>query len=311
MRPSNLDKVSFSVVNGMNRSLGRSVQHINNRTREGNKSSNWSRKGGHPTHDQVYDILNTISDATSVTSKYFDGYNKELEDLTQDELDRLASELISKFPDEYKQYTEETIGSYQGSRKGFVDWDKFIGWENASNYEDRNRFITTFRDVTGHDYDSDYGEEFDDEDKAQRILDILDGHLGSRNGSRKGSRRGFVLSAPNIKEQYTSPGSQIQEPDQGYNDEQIDTLKFETAYSAVHSVEGTHGLIISDSTRLANVLKDKVTVSYGTRSKDEYDEDVDLVQLIGNIDVSGEEVERIASQNGLDYYMDPSLTNGL
>lgn len=277
MRPSNLDKISFSVVNGMNRSLGRSVQPINNRTREGNKSSNWSRKGGHPTHDQVYDILNTISDATSVTSKYFDGYNKELEDLTQDELDRLASELISKFPDEYKQYTEETIGSYQGSRKGFVDWDKFIGWENASNYEDRNRFITTFRDVTGHDYDSDYGEEFDDEDKAQRILDILDGHLGSRNGSRKGSRLGFVVSAPNIKQQYTSPGLQIQEPDQGYNDEQIDTLKFETAYSAVQSVEGTHGLIISDSTRLANVLKDKVTVSYGTRSKDEYDENVDVV----------------------------------
>lgn len=308
MRPSNLDKVSFSVVKGMNRSLGRSVQPINDTTREGSKSSNnWSRKGGHPTHDQVYDIINTIPDATSVTSKYFDGYNKELGDLTQDELDRLASELISKFPDEYKQYTEETIGSYQGSRKGFVDWDKFIGWENASNYEDRNKFMSTFKDVTGHDYDSDYGEEFDDEDKAQRILDILDGHLGSRNGSR----RGFVVPAPNIKQQYTSPGSQIQQPDQGYNDEQIDTLKFETAYSAFQSAEGTHGLIMSDSTKLADVLKDKVTVSYGARSKDEYDEDVEVVQITGNIDVSGEEVERIASQNGLDYYIDPALTNGL
>lgn len=68
---------------------------------------------------------------------------------------------------------------------------------------------------------------------------------------------------------------------------------------------------MSDSTKLADVLKDKVTVSYGTRSKDEYDEDVEVVQIIGNIDVSGEEVERIASQNGLDYYIDPSLTNGL
>lgn len=128
---------------------------------------------------------------------------------------------------------------------------------------------------------------------------------------RNGQRRGSVNSAPSIKQQYTSPSSQIQEPDQGYNEEQIDTLKFETAYSALQSVDGTYGLIISDITKLAGVLKDKVTVSYGSRSKDEYDEDVDLVQIIGNIDVSGEEAERIASQNGLNYYIDPSLTNGL
>lgn len=128
---------------------------------------------------------------------------------------------------------------------------------------------------------------------------------------RNGQRLGFVELAPSIKQQYTSPGSEIQEPDQGYNDEQIDTLKFETAYSALQSVEGTYGLTMSDITKLASVLKDKVTISYGSRSKDEYDEDVDLVQIIGNIDVSGEEVERIASQNGLDYYIDPSLTNGL
>lgn len=128
---------------------------------------------------------------------------------------------------------------------------------------------------------------------------------------RNGQRLGFVELAPSIKQQYTSPGSEIQEPDQGYNNEQIDTLKFETAYSALQSVEGTYGLTMSDTTKLANVLKDKVTVSYGSRSKDEYDEDIDLVQLIGNIDVSGEELERIASQNGLDYYIDPSLTNGL
>lgn len=142
------------------------------------------------------------------------------------------------------------------------------------------------------------------------IISSLSRGIGSTK-SRKGSRLGFVISAPNIKQQYTSPGSQIQEPDQGYNDEQIDTLKFETAYSAFQSVEGTHGLIMSDSTKLADVLKDKVTVSYGAKSKDEYDEDVEVVQIIGNIDVSGEEAERIASQNGLDYYMDPALTNGL
>lgn len=131
------------------------------------------------------------------------------------------------------------------------------------------------------------------------------------NEIRNGSRLGFKLQAPNIKQQYTSQGQEIQEPDQGYNDEQIDTLKFETAYSALQSVEGTHGLTMSDITKLASVLKDKVTVSYGSRSKDEYDEDVELVQIIGNIDVSGEELERIASQNGLKYYIDPALSNGL
>lgn len=142
------------------------------------------------------------------------------------------------------------------------------------------------------------------------ILSSLSRGIGSTK-SRKGSRLGFVVSAPNIKQQYTSPGLEIQEPDQGYNDEQIDTLKFETAYSALQSVEGTYGLTMSDSTKLAGVLKNKVTVSYGSRSKDEYDEDVDVVQIIGNIDVSGEEAERIASQNGLEYYIDPALTNGL
>lgn len=179
MRPENIGNISNSIISSMKRSLLHNQQE--------QSQSRTGRKGGSPTHDQVYDILNYISDATSVTSKYFDGYDKELEDLTQDELKRLASELISKFPDEYKEYSEETIGSYKGSRKGSVDWDKFIGWEDASNYQDRERFMSVFRDVTGHDYLSDYGEEFDDEEKAQRILDTLEGHLGSRNGSRKGA----------------------------------------------------------------------------------------------------------------------------
>ena len=126
-----------------------------------------------------------------------------------------------------------------------------------------------------------------------------------------GSRTGFGVSAPNIKHQYTSPGSRIQDPDQGYNDKAIDTLKFETAYSALEDIKGSYGLVISDITQLANAFKYKVTISYGSRERDEYDEDVEVVQIIGNIDISGEDAENIASQNGLDYYMDPSLTNGL
>lgn len=179
MRPSNLNEVASSIVKGMNRSLGSSVQPTEDVTREG------SRKGS-PTHDDVYDMLNHISDAYSVTSKYFDGYDKEFEDLTEEELTKLAQELKSTFPEEYQDYVDNTIGSYKGSRKGYVDWDKFIGWESASNPMDVDKFMSVFKQVTGHDYDSEYGEEFDNEEEAQRILDILGSHLGSRKGSRKG-----------------------------------------------------------------------------------------------------------------------------
>ena len=131
-------------------------------------------------------MLNHISDAYSVTSKYFDGYDKEFEDLTEEELTKLAQELKSTFPEEYQDYVDNTIGSYKGSRKGYVDWDKFIGFESASNPMDVDKFMSVFKQVTGHDYDSEYGEEFDNEEEAQRILDILGSHLGSRKGSRKG-----------------------------------------------------------------------------------------------------------------------------
>ena len=146
------------------------------------------------------------------------------------------------------------------------------------------------------------------------VINSMKRGIGSRtadSSDRKGSRTGFGVSAPNVKHQYTSPGSYIQEPDQGYNNETIDTLKFETAYSALENIKGNYGLVISDITKLADVFKDKVTISYGSRERDEYDEDVEVVQITGNIDISGEDAENIASQNGLDYYMDPSLTNGL
>lgn len=145
------------------------------------------------------------------------------------------------------------------------------------------------------------------------VINSMKRGLGSRTNSsdRKGSRTGFGVSAPNIKHHYTSPGSLIQEPDQGYNNEAIDQLKYETAYSAFESIKGGYGLVISDTSKLADAFKDKVTVSYGSREPDEEEDNVDLVQIIGDIDISGEEAERIASQNGLDYYMDPSLTNGL
>ena len=83
MRPENIGNISKSIISGMKRSL------LHNQ--EEQSPSRTGRKGGSPTHDQVYDMLNYISDATSVTNKYFDGYDKEFEDLTQDELSRLAS----------------------------------------------------------------------------------------------------------------------------------------------------------------------------------------------------------------------------
>ena len=70
------------------------------------------------------------------------------------------------------------------------------------------------------------------------VINSMKRGLGSRTNSsdRKGSRTGFGVSAPNIKHHYTSPGSLIQEPDQGYNNEAIDQLKYETAYSAFESI---------------------------------------------------------------------------
>lgn len=185
MRPSNLKDVASSVVNGMSRSINRSAQPFEEETREG------SRKGS-PTHDHVYDMLEFIGDASDVTDKYFDGYNTQFEDLSQEQLSNLSSDLKARYPEEYQEYVDNVDGSYLG-RKGSVDWDKFMGWESSSDPKDVNKFTETFKKVTGHDYDSEYGEDFDNEEEAQRILDILGGHLGSRNGSRKGDRKGMDI----------------------------------------------------------------------------------------------------------------------
>ena len=187
MRPSNLKEVASSVVKGMSRSINRSAQTFEEETREG------SRKGS-PTHDNVYDMLEFMDDASEVTDKYFDGYNKLFEDLSQEELSNLASDLKSRFPEEYQEYVDSVDGAYLG-RKGSVDWDKFMGWESASDPNDREKFVSAFEEITGHKYDSEYGDDFENEDEARRILELLDRtgsaysnntRMGSRNGSRKG-----------------------------------------------------------------------------------------------------------------------------
>ena len=76
-----------------------------------------SRKGG-PTHDQVYDFMEFISEPYTVTDKYFDGYDKDFNDLTNDELEKLFQELKQRFPGEYKEYTESLNDAYLGSRIG-------------------------------------------------------------------------------------------------------------------------------------------------------------------------------------------------
>lgn len=75
------------------------------------------RKGG-PTIDQVYDLMECISDAREVTDKYFDGYNKEFEELTPMELTSLFNDLKQRYPSEYKDYVDSTDGAYLGGRKG-------------------------------------------------------------------------------------------------------------------------------------------------------------------------------------------------
>lgn len=138
MRPSNLKEVASSVVNGMSRSINRSAQPTEDQTHE--ESRNGSRKGNSPTHDDIYDMINFIYDAYEVTEKYFDGYDKTLNDLDSDQLLSLVRDLKNRFPEEYQEYVDNVDGSYQGGRKGSVDWDKFIGWESASNPQDRDLF---------------------------------------------------------------------------------------------------------------------------------------------------------------------------
>ena len=143
-------------------------------SRERNGSRKGSRKGNSPTHDDIYDMINFIDDAYEVTEKYFDGYDKTLNDLDSDHLSSLARDLKNRFPEEYQEYVDNVYGSYKGGRKGSVDWDKFMGWESASNPQDRDKFVSAFEEITGHKYDSEYGDDFDNEDEARRILELLD-----------------------------------------------------------------------------------------------------------------------------------------
>lgn len=84
---------------------------------DGTSFRHGSRKGG-PTHDQLYDFMEFISEPYIVTDKYFDGYNKDLNDLTSDELDKVFQELKQRFPEEHKEYVDSLYGAYLGSRKG-------------------------------------------------------------------------------------------------------------------------------------------------------------------------------------------------
>lgn len=52
MRPENIGNISKSIISGMKRSL------LHNQ--EEQSPSRTGRKGGSPTHDQVYDMLNYI-----------------------------------------------------------------------------------------------------------------------------------------------------------------------------------------------------------------------------------------------------------
>lgn len=52
-----------------------------------------------------------------------------------------------------------------------------MGYENASDPQIFNKFCQVFLSVTGHPFESDYGEEFDNENLAQQIVNKLDNEL--------------------------------------------------------------------------------------------------------------------------------------
>ena len=99
-----------------------------------------SRKGG-PTHDQVYDFIEFISEPYIATDKYFDGYNKDFNDLNNDELEKLFQELKQRFPEEHKEYVDSLNNAYLGSRNGSRKGQDFTaqGINNVAN---------AFKDVT-------------------------------------------------------------------------------------------------------------------------------------------------------------------
>ena len=120
-----------------------------------------SRKGG-PTHDQVYDLMEFISEPYIVTDKYFDGYNKDLNDLTSDELEKLFQELKQRFPEEHKEYVDSLNDAYLGSRSGSRKGQDFTsqGINNVAN---------AFKDIT-----------------TNKIPNAIGNITGKREGSRLG-----------------------------------------------------------------------------------------------------------------------------
>ena len=100
------------------KSRGYSEKHVPTKW-DGTPFRQGSRKGG-PTHDQVYDFMEFISEPYIVTDKYFDGYDKEFEDLTSMELTNLFNDLKQRYPSEYKEYVDSINGAYLGGRKGSI-----------------------------------------------------------------------------------------------------------------------------------------------------------------------------------------------
>ena len=108
-----------------------------------------------------------------------------------------ANDIVAKYPNismmDAKEL-EDAAYSYEGGRKGSSGdvWDEFMGYEDATDPRIYNKFCQVFQSVTGHPYESDYGEEFDNENLAQQIVSKMNNeYKGSHKGSRKGLGKGI------------------------------------------------------------------------------------------------------------------------
>lgn len=151
------------------------------------------RKGG-PTIDQVYDLMEFISDAREVTDKYFDGYDKEFEELTPIELTSLFNDLKQRYPSEYKDYVDSIDGAYlgrKGSRKGeSEDGDSDEAHLFIHLYEqdttDNNTLKNRWNALSNDEQEYilfQFGESRQDFEETFN----QSSHEGSRKGSRKGA----------------------------------------------------------------------------------------------------------------------------
>ena len=147
-----------------------------------------SRKGG-PTHDQVYDLMEFISEPYIVTDKYFDGYNKDLNDLTSDELEKLFQELKQRFPEEHKEYVDSLNDAYLGSRSGSRKGSEYDLIDNIISvaereYGDLEDLTRTQADKVCETVAGMTGESIENVKAQLREMDELNGV--TRQGSRKG-----------------------------------------------------------------------------------------------------------------------------